>query len=181
MRHQLVLPLLRAGVKRPLFGRAATFSTAPPSVALQQSLLGSPATPAPPPATSPSATILALNQALLDTIMRQDWEGYASMCDPSLTCIEAEARGCVAVGIPFHKIYYPPSAPAPPPRRVATMASPHVRMLGANAAVLCYVRLVQSVSESGEHATARVEETRVWARKGSKAPWLLVHFHKGCA
>ena len=143
------------------------------------------AAPPPSPAAAkeptPAAKLLALNQALLDAVMRFDWATYSALCDPSLSCWEAEARGAFVVGLDFHKIYYD-NAPVPLPKsRVATMASPHVRFLGPHAAVLSYVRLVQSVGSDGAHSTARVEETRVWARKGPLEKWLLVHLCVACS
>ena len=140
---------------------------------------GAATAPGPAPrAVASAAAILKLNQQLLDYVMAGDWTGYASLCDPSLTCFEAEARGALAQGLGFHKIYYD-HAKSPPPPRVATQASPHVRFVGPRCAVLSYVRLVQSVGADGAHSTARTEETRVWERQ--KSGWKLVHFHKGCA
>jgi hypothetical protein len=129
----------------------------------------------PAPKMSKKEKILGLNQKLLDYIAAGDWAGYASLCDPSLTCFEAEARGAFVEGLDFHKIYYSHES-APGETRKATMSAPHVRFLGERAAVLSYVRLVQKYSEGKGHSTLRVEETRVWER--SKDAWRLVHFHK---
>ena len=136
-----------------------------------------------PPASAASrgtaratAAILGLNQRLLDYIAAGDWDGYASLCCPSLTCFEAEARGAFVQGLAFHKIYYD-HGDASEDRR-AHMSEPHVRFLaGGRVAVLSYVRLVQKFKQGQGHATMRVEETRVWEKKGA-AHWHLVHFHK---
>ena len=126
-------------------------------------------------AASAKAAILSLNQRLLDFIAAGDWEGYASLCCPSLSCFEAEARGAFVQGLHFHKIYYDHGDAAEDRR--AYMSEPHVRFLaGGRVAVLSYVRLVQKFKQGQGHSTVRVEETRVWEKKG--ASFLLVHFHK---
>src|SRR5687768_10248438 len=88
--------------------------------------------------------LLALNQKLLVSIVSGDWQTYEKLCDPSITCFEPEARGQLAVGMPFHKYYFElPGSPQKPAKNV-TMSQPHVRLIG-DAAVLCYVRLTQSL------------------------------------
>ena len=57
-----------------------------------------------------------------------------------------------------------------------TIASPHVRMLGEDAAVICYVRLIQYLDDQDRPQTARFEETRVWQRQNGN--WQHVHFHR---
>ena len=122
--------------------------------------------------------LLALNQKLLVAIVGGDWKTYAELCDPTLTCFEPEARGHVVEGMPFHKFYFElgGSAPKPAITTNVTMASPHVRLMGADAAVLSYVRLNQKLNASGEPVTVAVEETRVWQRIGGA--WKHVHFHR---
>jgi hypothetical protein len=122
--------------------------------------------------------LLAANQKLLNAIVGGDWKTYAELCDPTLTCFEPEARGQVVEGMAFHKFYFDLGAGGAKPAvaTVVTMASPHVRMLGPDAAVLSYVRLNQKLNAAGEPVTAAVEETRVWQRTGGK--WLHVHFHR---
>jgi hypothetical protein len=122
--------------------------------------------------------LLAANQKLLNAIVGGDWKTYADLCDPSLTCFEPEARGQLVAGMAFHKFYFDLGAggPAPKVSTVVTMASPHVRMLGPDAAVLSYVRLNQKLNAAGEPVTAAVEETRVWHKQGGA--WKHVHFHR---
>jgi calcium/calmodulin-dependent protein kinase (CaM kinase) II len=48
--------------------------------------------------------------------------------------------------------------------------------MGDSAAVLCYVRLTQSIDANGEVHIGRVEETRVWQKIGGA--WKHVHFHR---
>jgi calcium/calmodulin-dependent protein kinase (CaM kinase) II len=118
--------------------------------------------------------IIALNQKLLDSIVSADWQTYESLCDASITCFEAEARGQLVVGMPFHKYYFDLGGPAA--KKLVTMASPHVRMLGSDAAVVSYVRLTQSLDAGGAPQTSKFEETRVWQKIGGA--WKHVHFHR---
>jgi Calcium/calmodulin dependent protein kinase II association domain len=120
--------------------------------------------------------LLELNQKLLMAIVGGDWKTYESLCDPSITCFEPEARGQLAVGMAFHKYYFDlPGSPQKPVKNV-TMSQPHVRLLGQEAAVLSYVRLTQSLDAGGAPQTGRVEETRVWQKIGGQ--WKHVHFHR---
>ncbi len=77
-------------------------------------------------------------------------------------------------GLEFHRFYFE-LGPSKGPRN-NTMASPHVRLLGDNAAVVCYVRLVQYLDDKGTPHTNSIDETRVWQRVGGK--WKHVHFHR---
>jgi len=120
--------------------------------------------------------LLDLNQKLLTAIVGGDWKTYESLCDPTITCFEPEARGQVASGMAFHKYYFElPGSPQKPAKNV-TMAQPHVRLLGDGGAVLSYVRLTQSLDTDGAPQTSRVEETRVWQKIDGH--WKHVHFHR---
>ncbi len=121
--------------------------------------------------------ILAINQAMLDCVVNGDWHGYASTCDSSLSCFEAETNGVLAEGLDFHRFYFPNSSdPAGKPSCVnVTMARPHVRWLSDEAAVVSYTRLTQRVVD-GDFITASCCETRVWQKlQGS---WKQVHVHR---
>ena len=122
--------------------------------------------------------LVALNQKLLASIVSGDWKTYAELCDPSISCFEPEARGHLVEGMPFHKFYFdlPLTGPKPAVGTIVTMSSPHVRLLGADAAVLSYIRLNQKLTAAGEPMTAHVEETRVWQKIGGT--WKHVHFHR---
>jgi hypothetical protein len=120
--------------------------------------------------------LLDLNQKLLNAIVSGDWKTYEALCDPSITCFEPEARGQVVAGMAFHKYYFDLPGSPQKPAKVVTMAQPHVRLLGADGAVLCYVRLTQSLDTSGAPQTGRMEETRIWQRVGGE--WKHVHFHR---
>ncbi len=118
--------------------------------------------------------LIQLNQRLLDAIMAADWETYAALCDPTLSAFEPESRGQLIEGLDFHSFYFERGA-APGPHNT-TMASPHVRLLGEDAAVVCCVRLVQRLDKDGQPVTTRCEETRVWERR--EGQWRHVHFHR---
>jgi len=123
-----------------------------------------------------SQQLLDLNQKLLTAIVSGDWKTYETLCDPSITCLEPEARGQVASGMAFHKYYFDlPGSPQKPAKNV-TMSQPHVRLLGTDAAVLSYVRLTQSLDANGSPQTGRMEETRVWQKIDGQ--WKHVHFHR---
>lgn len=117
--------------------------------------------------------LLALNQRLLESILAADWQTYEELCDPTLSAFEPEGRGQLIVGMPFHQFYFGLSKSAGPFQ--VTMASPHVRWLGIDAAVVSYVRLVQKLAD-GAPVTVATEETRVWQRRDGK--WRHVHFHR---
>lgn len=119
------------------------------------------------------AEIIELNRQLLQSIAASDWPAYESLCDPSLTCFEPEARGHLVRGLDFHRFYFQLGAADGP--RNTTMSSPKVRLMG-EVAVVTYVRLVQHLDDSGAPATSHYEETRVWERQDGR--WRHVHFHR---
>jgi calcium/calmodulin-dependent protein kinase (CaM kinase) II len=121
-----------------------------------------------------AAEVLGLNQRLLEAILAADWATYDSLCSPDLTCFEPEALGHLVEGMAFHKFYFELGAGSG--ARNVTMATPHVRLLGDDAAILSYTRLVQRAGPDGVPATKRVEETRVWQRFDRS--WKLVHVHR---
>lgn len=118
--------------------------------------------------------IINLTQRLLDCIAAADWATYETLCDATLTAFEAEARGHLVEGLPFHKYYFNLGRSTAP--KLNTITSPHVRMLGDDAAVIAYIRLVQCLDAHGAPQTLRFEETRVWQR--SQGQWRHVHFHR---
>jgi hypothetical protein len=118
--------------------------------------------------------LLELNQRLLESIAAGDWKAYQELCHPELTCFEPEARGQLVEGMAFHKFYFDLGGGSSP--RNTTMASPQVRMLGNDAAVVAYVRLVQRLGGDDKPVTVSSEETRVWQRIDGR--WKHVHFHR---
>ena len=119
------------------------------------------------------AELLELSRRLLQSITDGDWKTYASLCDPSLTCLEAESRGELVEGMDFHKFYFDRGGVKGPYN--TTVCAPHVRVLG-DVAIVCYVRLTQRLDEAGKPVTTRGEETRVWHRRDGA--WRHVHFHR---
>ena len=118
--------------------------------------------------------LIDLTQQLLDSIAGGDWETYARLCDPSLSAFEPEARGQRVDGLPFHKFFFDLGRRQTPHH--TTLCSPHVRLLGDQAAIVSYVRLIQSVNRDGVPEVQRYEETRIWQRQDDE--WKHVHFHR---
>lgn len=122
--------------------------------------------------------VLGLNRKLLATIAAGDWPAYRELVAPDITCFEPEAKGQLVEGLPFHKFYFDlagdRSKAAPPV--TTTLASPVVKMLGNDVAIVAYVRLVQKLDASGNPVVSSGEETRVWVRMASG--WKHVHFHR---
>jgi hypothetical protein len=118
--------------------------------------------------------LLDLTEHLLAAIAARDWAAYESLCDSSLSAFEPEARGQLVEGLAFHQFYFELAGPTS--ANQATIWAPHVRLLGDDAAVVSYVRLVQHVDAFGAPQTARFEETRVWQRQDGR--WQHVHFHR---
>jgi hypothetical protein len=126
------------------------------------------------PAATERDVLLGLTTQLLDSIGNKDWNAYTKLCDPSLTCFEPEALGQLVEGLEFHKYYF--DLEGKPAKRNTTLASPHVRMMGNDAAVVSYIRLIQRLDGGGNPVTVAIEETRVWQRIGGS--WKHVHFHR---
>jgi calcium/calmodulin-dependent protein kinase (CaM kinase) II len=124
--------------------------------------------------------LLQLNQRLLESISRADWNTYQELCDPSLTAFEPEALGHLVEGMAFHRFYFElgeksASEERGQRHRNTTMASPQVRLMG-DVAVVAYVRLNQGLDLDGTPLTTGFAETRVWHRQQGK--WKHVHFHR---
>ena len=122
---------------------------------------------------NPVEELLQLNQRLLESIARADWDTYHKLCDPSLTAFEPQALGQLVEGLEFHRFYF--HLGAVKGHHNTTMCSPKVRVMG-DVAVIAYVRLNQRVGTDGQAVTTAVEETRVWQRQ--EGQWKHVHFHR---
>lgn len=120
--------------------------------------------------------LLELSQQLLNAIDGQDWQGYVSLCDETLTAFEPEAVGSLVAGMDFHEFYFRQEGAGYP--KQSTISSPDVRLMG-DVAVICYVRLVQRIDADGRFSTSAFEETRVWQQQGDR--WQHVHFHRSPA
>ncbi len=118
--------------------------------------------------------VIQVTQQLLDAVSAADWKTYEQLCDPSLTAYEPEARGQLVEGMDFHRFYF--ELGGAEGLHNTTMAAPHVRLLGEDVAIVCYVRLLQHQPGGTAPRTERFEETRVWVRRPEG--WRHVHFHR---
>ena len=127
---------------------------------------------------TPAEEVLAANRRLLDAVAVADWKTYKELVADDIPCFEPEAKGQLVGGLPFHKFYFDLAAAKPtgPSSVTTTMASPVVKMLGDDVAVVCYVRLVQKLDAAGSPVVSSGEETRVWVRMAGS--WKHVHFHR---
>lgn len=121
-----------------------------------------------------SEELIALTEQLLASIAEADWDTYERLCDPTITAFEPESCGHLIDGMDFHRFYFDLDSSDSP--RQTSLINPHIRMLGADAAIICYTRLVQSLNDRGAPTSATCEETRVWQRQDGK--WKHVHFHR---
>lgn len=130
-----------------------------------------------PAISSRDQEILALNQAMLESVVRGDWQSYARLCSEDLSCFEAETNGVLAEGLPFHRYYFelPGEASDLPGHVQVCMARPHLRWLGDDAVVVSYTRLTQRLS-NGSPVTSSCCETRIWQRRCGL--WQQVHVHR---
>ena len=121
--------------------------------------------------------ILAINQAMLESVAAGDWENYSQVCSPEISCFEAESEGHLVEGHAFHRYYFDLASQSPSaaiPVNV-TMARPHLRWLSDDAVVVSYTRLTQTI-HNGETVTSCSCETRIWQQ--SEGTWLQVHVHR---
>ena len=118
--------------------------------------------------------IIDLTHWLLLSISQGDWDTYAQLCDPSLTCFEPEAQGQRVEGLDFHRFYFDLHTEKNSPQANVTITSPHVRMIGNDVAIISYNKLLQSAT-GGSPQTLSFVETRVWQKQDGH--WKNVHFH----
>ena len=123
--------------------------------------------------------ILAINQAMLESVLRGDWQSYAASCSSDVSCFEAETNGVLVEGLPFHRFYFADAdngnASNEAARAQVTMARPHLRWLSDDVVVLSYTRLVQRQT-NGAFTTSSCCETRIWQRNHDR--WQQVHVHR---
>ncbi|KTG32673.1 hypothetical protein cypCar_00004022, partial [Cyprinus carpio] len=150
--------------------------TAPVSAPSQPS--PSPAQPSSSPlpsAHSRKQEIIKITEQLIEAINNGDFEAYAKICDPGLTCFEPEALGNLVEGMDFHRFYFENLLSKNSKPIHTTILNPHVHLIGEEAACIAYIRLTQYVDGQGRPRSSQSEETRVWHRRDSK--WQNVHFH----
>jgi calcium/calmodulin-dependent protein kinase (CaM kinase) II len=127
---------------------------------------------------SPEQTLLDLSRQLLDAIVAADFEKYKELVDPSLTSFEPESIGTFQRGLGFHQFGFSlgPFTSGGTLYHIE-LTSPHVRMLGEDAAVVTYIRVDEMKAVNAPATATSYEETRVWQRGGQDG-WKLVHFHR---
>ncbi|TMS40037.1 hypothetical protein L596_006473 [Steinernema carpocapsae] len=127
--------------------------------------------------------IVRVTQQLLDAISCKDYDSYAKLCDPSMTCFEPETLGNLIEGMDFHRFYFDTSASSSASsanRKLqihTTLLNPNVHLMGEEGACIAYVRLTQYVDKNGEARTRQAQETRVWQKRNGRG-WLCVHVHR---
>lgn len=129
--------------------------------------------------------VVALNQSLLNAIVRSDYATYDVLCSNDMTCFEPESNNILVQGKAFHKFYFDL------PRNIGneksqtlydnvhtnvTMANVHVRRIGLDVAIVAYVRLDQCCAEGQAPTTRQCSETRVWER--CNLQWKCIHVHR---
>ncbi|XP_056601220.1 calcium/calmodulin-dependent protein kinase (CaM kinase) II beta 1 isoform X33 [Triplophysa dalaica] len=119
--------------------------------------------------------IIKITEQLIEGINNGDFEAYAKICDPGLTCFEPEALGNLVEGMDFHRFYFENLLAKNSKPIHTTILNPHVHLIGEDAACIAYIRLTQFVDGQGRPRSTQSEETRVWHRRDSK--WQNVHFH----
>ncbi|XP_055054736.2 calcium/calmodulin-dependent protein kinase (CaM kinase) II beta 1 isoform X19 [Misgurnus anguillicaudatus] len=128
-----------------------------------------------PSAHSRKQEIIKITEQLIEAINNGDFEAYAKLCDPGLTCFEPEALGNLVEGMDFHRFYFENLLSKNNKPIHTTILNPHVHLIGEEAACIAYIRLTQYVDGQGRPRSSQSEETRVWHRRDSK--WQNVHFH----
>ncbi|KAI6180840.1 Calcium/calmodulin-dependent protein kinase [Aphelenchoides besseyi] len=154
----------------------------------------------PPPINSPAAhdsrpptailsaqkqEIVRVTQQLLDAISCKDFDAYARLCDPSMTCFEPETLGNLIEGMDFHKFYFDntltnSNSSSRPSQIHTTLLNPNVHVMGDDGACIAYVRLTQYVDKHGDARTRQAQETRVWHKRNGRG-WVCVHVHRSDA
>ncbi|XP_016409339.1 calcium/calmodulin-dependent protein kinase type II delta chain isoform X10 [Sinocyclocheilus rhinocerous] len=147
--------------------------------------VSAPSHPSPSPAQPSSSPLLSahsrkqeiikITEQLIEAINNGDFEAYAKICDPGLTCFEPEALGNLVEGMDFHRFYFENLLSKNSKPIHTTILNPHVHLIGDEAACIAYIRLTQYVDGQGRPRSSQSEETRVWHRRDSK--WQNVHFH----
>lgn len=118
--------------------------------------------------------LVRLTRRLLEAIAAGDWDAYLQLTADDLTAFEPEGLGQLVCGLPFHKFYFELGGTRGP--HAVTLSNVHVRTIGADAAVVSYVRLIQRLDANRQPQTTAFVETRVWRIFGEQ--WKQVHFHR---
>eukprot|EP00040_Diaphanoeca_grandis_P019860 m.105205 g.105205 ORF g.105205 m.105205 type:complete len:517 (+) comp27629_c0_seq1:85-1635(+) len=120
--------------------------------------------------------VKAANSKLVQAINDGDWTIYSSLVSKELTCFEPEAAGVLVKGLKFHQFFFEiPKQDSVRAQKQTTLYNEDVQMLGTDAAIVTYNRIVQSVS-NGAPVMTRSVETRIYHK--TDRSWLCVHFHR---
>jgi len=133
-----------------------------------------------PASSARKSDIVRLTEQILDAINTGDLEMYTKFSDPNLTAFEPEALGNLVEGIQFHRFYFDNFSVLKQSRESnVTILSPHVHLLGPEAASIAYIKVTQTIDKQGNAHTQQSEETRIWHRRDGR--WVNVHFHRSNA
>jgi len=124
--------------------------------------------------------ILDLVHRMLRAIHAGDTNTYEAMCDPHLTCFEADVAPYRIDGLPFHVALMQAMSRSHLYADLVRfdVLDPSVQMLSDEVAVATYTRLMTYVGAAGTRWVAS-NETRVFRR--SPDGWRMVHFHRSPA
>mmetsp|Transcript_20085 Transcript_20085/g.64071 ORF Transcript_20085/g.64071 Transcript_20085/m.64071 type:complete len:333 (-) Transcript_20085:9-1007(-) len=130
--------------------------------------------------------VVAHTNALLHSIATSDFPLYQQLTAPDMTAFEGEGVGHRVPGQDFHRFYFENVNTLG--KHQSTLVDPKVRINGGTA-LITYIRLVQSVDESGRPHSRAFEETRVWTmqnvgddpRNMGGMQWVHIHFHRSAA
>jgi len=123
--------------------------------------------------------LLRLSKQMLKAIQDADWEVFCSLVDESLTALTPSGHGHIIQGLQFHRALFDPTFRAACPWKIVntSIASPLVRLLGPDSAMVCYAVVLQCATRSGtELKSVAINETRIWHQK-SESVWKNVHVH----
>ncbi|KAG1958214.1 calcium/calmodulin-dependent protein kinase type II subunit beta [Pimephales promelas] len=118
--------------------------------------------------------IIKITEQLIEAINNGDFEAYAKICDPGLTCFEPEALGNLVEGMDFHRFYFENLLSKNSKPIHTTILNPHVHLIGEEAACIAYIRLTQYVDGQGRPRSSQSEETRVSGRPSPVKVELIV-------
>ncbi|KAL1273949.1 hypothetical protein QQF64_026763, partial [Cirrhinus molitorella] len=103
--------------------------------------------------------IIKITEQLIEAINNGDFEAYAKICDPGLTCFEPEALGNLVEGMDFHRFYFENLLSKNSKPIHTTILNPHVHLIGDEAACIAYIRLTQYVDGQGRPRSSHCPST----------------------
>lgn len=126
----------------------------------------------------PIEMVLQANRMLINSITTRNWTVYKELVSKTMTCFEPEAEGVLVEGLEFHRFFFDIPLAKTTPAPNTTLLNEKCKMLGQSAALVTYVRVVQSMVNGAPQIKKSVE-SRVWQKVDGK--WVNIHFHRtGC-